>query len=174
DRRAAEQREGPKPHHLGRELVKLAKMISPVARSSTANHSSSASGSSRGTAFSSWASSKEQKCVGLRHTRDPQPATNASPYANLMIGRGSRPSWASPHKARQRATASSRLSGGFLTLPACSTRSSTWSSLYTWSMAARTTRSRSVDWASCNPHRGNVQRLGYRRPRQYPFSIHAT
>src|SRR5262249_53534884 len=32
DRRAAEQREGPKPHHLGRELVKLAKMISPVAR----------------------------------------------------------------------------------------------------------------------------------------------
>jgi transposase len=116
-----------------------------------APHSVSGNGCSRGTAFSSWASSKLQKCVGLRH-RDPQPAANASTCVTLMIGRGSRASWASSHKARQRVTARSRLSGGFLTLPACSTRSSTWSSVYTWSIAARTMRSRSVDWQSCNPH----------------------
>ena len=82
----------------------------------------------------------------------PTASGNASTCATLMIGCGSRASWLSSHKARQRATARSRLSGGFSTLPACSTKSSIWSSVYTWSIAARTTRSRSVDWQSCNPH----------------------
>ena len=37
-------------------------------------YSESSSGCSRGAAFLSWASRRQQKCVGLRHARDPQPA----------------------------------------------------------------------------------------------------
>src|SRR5262249_39735516 len=76
--------QGPKPHHLGRELVKLAKMISPVARSSTADHSSSASGSSRSTPPTS---KSVPYTTGLRHSRLSRPATVARTRSKSIMGR---------------------------------------------------------------------------------------
>src|SRR5262245_9691095 len=91
-------------------------------------YSRSSNGCSRGTAFSSWASRSEQKCVGLCHRLDATPALAARIRRRSIAGRAILDSIAASNCANSRAQANDRASGALAAVSAKSSNAATSSS----------------------------------------------